>query len=160
MGYNEEKREKLEQRRLKAAKLFEKGVTLADIAHKLKVDPSNVSRWYAKWKKHGIAGLKSKGKPGPESKLTPTDINNIQKSLLKSPTEFGFQTEFWTLPLISELIKKLTGIKYHPGYLWWFMTRLGWTCKKPEIVSKNRDEKKVQYWIKKTWPRIKKKTKN
>ena len=60
----------------------------------------------------------------------------------------------------SELIKKLTGIKYHPGYLWWLLTRLGWTCKKPEIISQNRDEKKVKYWIKKTWPTIKKKVKN
>ena len=90
MGHNEESRTKLEQRRFKAAKLFTKGINLAEITRQLKVDPSNVSRWHQEWKKHGILGLKSKGKPGPESKLTENDLKNIKIALLKNSTVFGF----------------------------------------------------------------------
>lgn len=61
--------DKLEARRLKAAKLFKKGLTQVEIARKLAVSRQAVNKWQQAWEKKGDKGLISKGKPGPQPKL-------------------------------------------------------------------------------------------
>lgn len=51
----------LEKRRLRAAALFEKGKSQAEVARILKVSRQSASLWYESWRSQGPQGLKGAG---------------------------------------------------------------------------------------------------
>src|SRR3989338_146560 len=71
----------LERRRLKAAQLFSKGHTQADIARTVQVSREAVRKWHDAWKRKGTRGLISAGKPGPEPQLTPAKLKQVEQAL-------------------------------------------------------------------------------
>lgn len=146
----------LERRRFKAAKLFAKGETQAEVARRCGVSREASRIWYQAWKKQGFKGLASK-KPGPKPKLTEIKKEKVRKALLKGPRAFGYSTDFWTLKRIAGVIRKVAKVSHHPGHIWYILRDMGWTCQKPEKKAKERNEKAIKNWLKNTWPRIKKK---
>jgi len=149
-------REFLESRRLKAAKLFKKGKTLSQIANIFEVSPEAVRQWKIIWKKQGIKGLKSKGKPGPNPRLNENQKKKVEQALIKGPRAFGYQTNIWTLKRIAKIIKKTVKVKYHTGYVWHMLRSMNWSCQRPRIQSPKRNEKLIASWKYTTWPAIKK----
>lgn len=153
-------RKALEQRRLKAGQLFKKGLSQADVAKKLNVSRESTRQWYNIWKKKGVKGLKSKGKPGPKSKLTAKKLEKIEQALLKGPRAFGYSTDIWTLKRIAQVVKKVAKLNYKTTHIWRILTlSLGWSSQKPETRAIERDEKAIRAWKQRTWPSIKKKPK-
>jgi transposase len=146
----------LEQRRKKAAQLFAKGRNQVDIARCCGVTPAAVNKWHKTWKRKGVAGLKSRGKPGPKPRLTEAKRTRVRNALLKGPTAFGYATEIWTLERIARVIKKVAGVPHHPGHVWYILQEMGWSCQKPETKAKERDEAAIKYWKEVTWPAIQK----
>lgn len=151
-----DRRKALEERRLKAVEYFKKGKTPSEVARILKVSHEAPRLWKIIWEKQGIEGLKSKGKPGPKPRLTETKKKKVQEALLKGPQAFGYTTNIWTLNRITEIIKKVAKVKYHPRYVWYLLGSMGWSCQKPKIQSKQRDEATITRWKQITWPVIKK----
>lgn len=149
-------RKALEERRFKAVEFFKKGKKRKEIVQILGVSREAVRQWYETWKKEGPEGLKSKGKPGPKSRLTEEKREKVKEALLQGPQVFGWTTNIWTLKRITQVIKKVSGIKFHPGYVWWLLKSMGWSCQKPKIRSKYRNEAMIASWKQKTWPAIKK----
>lgn len=142
--------------RLKAAKLFKKKELQADIARKFKVTPAAVNYWHKAWEKQGVKGLKSKGHPGFESKLTDEKRILFKKAILKGPEAYGYQTNLWTLSRLAEVMKKATGIKFKHNRTWQIVRSLGFTSQKPEVRAKQRDEKAIKEWKEKRLPDLKK----
>lgn len=149
-------REVLEKRRLEAAKLFKKGIKRTEIARIYSVSSEAIRQWREIWKREGIEGLKSKGKPGPKSRLTEEKKEKVKEALLQGPQSLGWTTNIWTLKRITKVIKKIAGISFHPGYVWYILKSMGWSCQKPKIRSRYRDEAAITLWKQKTWPAIKK----
>jgi transposase len=149
-------RKKREQKRLKAAKLFKKNVPQAEIARKLKVTPAAVNYWRIDWKKHGVEGLKSKGHPGFESKLTKDDRKAFKRAILKGPLAYGYETNFWTLSRLSVVMKKVTGIRFSDVWTWHIVRDLGFTPQKPRVLAAERDEAAIKAWKEKRLPGLKK----
>ena len=115
----------MEARRKKAAKLFAKGVSQADVARELAVSRQSVSRWHEAWTRGGVKELKSAGRAGRRPLLDSADLALIEKALRRGPKASGFATDIWTLPRITEVIATLTGVSYHPGHVWRIMGQLG-----------------------------------
>ena len=149
-------RQKKEKRRLKAGKLFEKGLTGAEVSRKLKVSETAAGIWREVWKKQGFAGLKSKGHPGFESALTDEIRGKIKKTILKGARANGFANDLWTLSRITAIIKKLTGHSFGHTWVWQIVLSLGFTCQKPQTRNKERNEKAIKNWRMKTFPELKK----
>jgi len=150
-------RKKLEQRRMKAVKLFEKGENnKSEVARRCGVSHEAARLWCLAWKKQGSEGLKSKGNPGPKPRLTEKKKEKIKQALMKGPQAFGYTTNIWTLKRIAKLIKKIAKVKFHPGYVWYLLGAMGWSCQKPKVQSKQRDEKLIANWKRTAWPAIKK----
>lgn len=149
-------RKKREKMRLKAAKLFKKGQSQADIARKFKVTPAAVSYWREAWEKQGIEGLKSKGHPGFESILTEENKILFKKAILKGPEAYGYQTNLWTLSRLADLMKKVAKVKFSEVWIWKIVRSLGFTCQKPEVKPKQRNEKAIKNWKEKRLPNLKK----
>ena len=150
-------REQMEERRLKAAELFEKGYNQNQAAVSLGVHRSSTCRWYKRWKKDGGQALKiQKGKVS-RKKLNKDQIKQLEQILVSGATEYGFDTELWTLKRIAGVIMKEFKIQYHPGSLSRTMRMLGYSCQKPTRIAIKRDDDKRQMWLKDVWEKDKKK---
>src|SRR6266542_4308794 len=146
--------ERDEQRRMEAAKLFEADLSNAEIGRRLHVSRQSVSGWFQIWKQEGEAGLRVQ-RPGPCSRLSPQQLNQIVAALLEGAEAHGFETPLWTLSRIAELIGKLTGVSYHPGHVWYILQALDFSCQKPEEAAKERDEAAIARFVSQQMPRIK-----
>lgn len=145
-----------EKVRLKAGKLFQRGISQAEIARKFKATPAAVNYWHAAWKKHGIQGLKSKGHTGFTSKLAEEKRLLFKKAILKGPLEYGYETDLWTIPRLSAVLRKVTGFRCSDVWTWHIVRSLGFTPQKPQVQPRQRDEKAIAEWKTKTLPGLKK----
>ena len=149
-------REQREKRRLKAAKLFKKGLSHADIARKLGVTNAAITQWRAVYSRGGAKALRSKGHPGFASKLTAKKQEKFRKAILEGPLVHGYTTNLWTLPRLSAMMKKVTGVRFNPVWTWRMVRRMGFTPQKPQMKAKQRKERVIAGWKAKTLPKLKK----
>ena len=147
--------EGMEARRKRAAKLFAKGVTQADVARELEVSRQSVSRWYEAWSRGGTTALKGAGRAGRRPLLDSSDLATVEKALRRGPRASGFATDIWTLPRITELIATLTGVTYHPGHVWRIMGQLGWSPQRPARRALERNDDAIDEWVATRWAQVK-----
>lgn len=136
----------MEQRRRKAAGLFARNCSAPDVARRLGVARQVAYRWLAAWRRGGRSALASKGAAGRKPKLTRRQMGLVTEALLAGPVARGDRTPLWTLPLVADLIKKLTGVRYHPGHVWRLLGASGFTWQRPEASAGKRDEATVGQW--------------
>jgi len=148
--------EAMEKRRMRAATMYKKGKTQAEVARVLGVSRQSASVWYHRWKAGGTKGLKAAGRAGRKPRITPEQLSRVERELIKGPRAFGYSTDLWTLPRITCVIKKVTGVSYHPGHVWRIVRSMGWSCQKPVGKAVERDEAEIARWVKRTWPKVKK----
>jgi transposase len=145
----------MEKRRLRAADLFAAGVPQVVVARKLGVSKQSAHRWHKAWTDGGTQALKAAGRAGRRPRLSADQMRELEGILLAGPGESGYRTELWTLPRIAEVIRRRFAVSYHPGYVWCLLRELGWSCQKPASRARERDEERIQRWLKETWPAIK-----
>ena len=147
----------LEDRRLHAVSLLEKGFQPVDIARKLKVDRRSVRRWKASFLKAGKGAIKAKPASGRPPRLDIRGKRKLERELMGGAQRAGYPTDLWTCPRIADLLRQKFRVVYHVHHIPRLLRSLGWTPQKPEKRARERDEKAVQKWIKEDWSRIKKK---
>jgi transposase len=147
----------LEERRKKAARLFARGRSQADVARELEVSRQSVSRWYAEWSANGTSALSKAGRAGRLPKLSPAQLRRVATELEKGLRSHGYPTDLWTLRRVGEVIEKTTGVSYHPGHVWKVLReQLGWSRQRPARRAVERDDEAIARWVKQQWPRVKK----
>lgn len=146
----------LEQRRRQAARLFARGKTQASIARQLKASRQSVSRWHRQWESSGKEGLRAAGRAGRKPRLNASQLRKVDTALRQGARQHGFSADLWTLPRVATVIERVTGEKFHAGHVWKMLGSLDWSSQKPARQARERDEKKVQYWVDVRWPTLKK----
>ena len=149
--------EVLERRRLRAIALLKDGLPPVEVAKKLKVDRRSVRRWKASFSAHGPDALQAKPAPGRPPRLNNREKAKLEEQLFRGAKAAGFPTELWTCPRVAQWIDSHLGIHYHVDHIGRLLRSLGWSPQKPQRQAIERNEAEVQRWIKKEWPRIKKK---
>ena len=149
--------EALERRRMKAVRLFEDGLSDAEIARRLRVSRQSVGTWRKKLAAKGKTSLTAAKRAGRPPRLTTDQECAVIAALKRGATAHGYASDLWTLPRVAKLIEKTTGVEYHPGYVGEILKRLGWSCQRPAVRAKERNEAAIAHWRKRVWPRIKKK---
>jgi len=147
----------LEDRRIKAIKLFNSGHSQASIAKIFNVGQRTVRLWVSNFKKNGKSGLISRPNTGRPPKIDSKITKRLEAILIRGAKKAGFATDLWTCPRIAQVIKKKFGISYHVDHLCRLLRSLGWSPQKPEKRAIERDENKIRTWRRIQWPRIKKK---
>ena len=147
----------LEQRRLQAISLLDKGLAPVEVSRKIGVDRRSVRRWKAAYRHRGAQALKARPSPGRPAKLTANQRKRLERHLLKGPQAAGFSTDLWTCPRIMALIRNEFKVSYHVDHVGRLLHSLGWSPQKPERRAVERDEEVIRKWVRYTWPRIKKK---
>ncbi len=136
---------------MKAARLFGKGKSQAEVMRALGVSRQSVSRWYRAWQRAGQPGLKGAGRAGRKPKLTAAQLDQVEQELLRGPGAHGYATLLWTLPRVAALIAKLTGVRYHPSHVWRILQAMGWSLQRPEHRAKERNDEAINRWQKRRW---------
>src|SRR6185436_11492502 len=149
--------DELEQRRLKAARLFEQGLSQAEVSRKLGVHRQSVSRWHLAWESRGVKALRQAGRAGRKPRLQSAQLEQLGRGLKEGPEALGYGTGLWTTGRVADLIERKTGQKFHPGHVWRILRKLGWSCQRPVGRATQRDEPAIQRWKRVRWPEIKKK---
>jgi transposase len=148
-------RDRLEARRLRAAELFAAGVRQAEVARQLEVSAQAVSVWHAHWRAGGPEAWHRRGPGGPAPRLSDAQLATVEQTLLKGAGANGFTGELWTLERIALVIERLTGVRYHPAWVWALLHhRLGWSVQRPRRRAAERDQAAVDRWVKQRWPQI------
>jgi transposase len=147
----------LEQRRMHAAELFEAGLIPAEIARRVGVRHQIVSQWRKAWRQGGRDALRSGGPVGRKSRLTPEQLQVVTSALVAGAVAFGYSTDVWTLPRVAEVIQRVTGVSYHPRYVWYLLRQqLQWTWQRPARRAIERDDNAIHDWVQQQWPHLKK----
>lgn len=149
--------EELERRRHRAMELLDDGHDAGEVARRVGVDRRSVRRWKAAHRDGGDQALTARPVSGRPPKLTVTQREELQALLLSGAEAAGFDTDLWTCPRVRDLIRSRFGIRYHVDHMGRLLRSLGWSPQRPQPRAVERDEDKIQGWIKVTWPRIKKK---
>jgi transposase len=149
--------EALKTRRLQAAAMFERGKRQADVVTELGVSAQTASRWHRAWLEAGREGLAGAGRAGRRRKLEAGQLADVEVVLERGPKANGYPAEMWTLARVSEVIERVTGVRYSQAQTWVVLReRLGWTRQRPARRAVERNDEAIATWVKKEWPRIKK----
>jgi transposase len=131
----------LEQRRFRGIRWLEKGLSRSQVARRLGVAPTSVSRWARTLTEQGREGLKKAGRAGRKPRLSGEDLKRLEQGLLKGPEALGYETPLWTLWRVGHLIEQEFGVRYHKGHIWKILRQLKWSCQRPEGRARERNER-------------------
>jgi len=148
--------EQLEKRRREAVRLLNQGKSVSETAKAVGASKSSVWRWRQAYREGGWEGLRPRPVPGRPSKLSEAQKQALCKALEAGPLAAGYPTDLWTLRRVAEVIRKRFGVSYNMCHIWTVLTRLGWSCQKPERRARERDEEAIRRWRRRDWPRLKK----
>jgi transposase len=146
----------LENRRMKAVRLFEQGHPQAEVVRLLKVSRPSAHRWYHSWVKKGREALKAAGRAGRKPRLSTKDQKQLGEAILRGPQAHGFSTHLWTLERVAWVIEKTCGVKYHPCHVSRILRNLGFSRQRPKRQALQKDEKAVKQWVSRHWVWVKK----
>jgi len=146
----------LEARRLRAAVLLNQGKGTNEVARLLGVAPSSVSRWKKALRRRGSDGLKAKPHPGPAPRLGKIQKRRLVALLKKGAVAAGHDSDLWTCRRVADLIGKRLGVWYDPDHVGRILHSLGFSVQKPEARARERNEKSIEQWRSREWPRVKK----
>jgi transposase len=143
----------LERRRRRAVDLLEEGESPSTIARILGVHETSVHRW-RRMARQG-PGLDAKPHPGRKPFLSDEQWAEVQRLLLQGAKQHGWPNDLWTADRVTALIKRHTGVEYHPEHVRSVLKeRFDWSSHKPEIRPREQNEKEVERWKDDEFPRI------
>jgi transposase len=146
----------MEERRMRAADLFEQGVRPAEVARQLGVCHQIVSDWRGAWRRSGRDGLRAAGRAGRLPKLSREQLTQVEVELIKGAEANGYPNDLWTLKRAAEVIERVTGVSYHPARVWYLLRHgLNWSWQRPARRATERNDEAIQRWVKRRWPQLK-----
>jgi transposase len=120
---------------------------------------SCIYRWLKKYDAGGLASLEASKAKGPQSKITKKQKQQLAGLLLKNPTQLSFEYALWTIEMIVVLIEKKFNVHYSVVQVSHILKEIGYSKQKPLQRAYQQDPQKVQQWLQKEYPAIKKEAK-
>jgi transposase len=145
------------KRRVRAARLLQKGEKPAVVAEKVGAPRQTVYRWLSVLNQDGIEALRVMSKGGRPGQLSPEQKAQLSVMLIEGPLAHGYPTDLWTLKRVRLLIEKTFDVHFSDVHVWRLLGALGFSSQKPEKQARERDDQAVDKWKKRTWPALKKK---
>ena len=146
----------LSDRRRRGLELLSEGLSLNEVARRIRCAASSVMRWRNEWRRRGEHSLQVRFSPGRPRRLTPRQERRLVKILSKGAIANGYRTELWTTKRVAEVIRRTFHVPCHFNTAGLHLHRFGWTHQKPGPRALERDEKAIERWKRKDLPRVKK----
>ncbi len=149
-------RVKLERRRLRAARLLEKGLSEAEVARRVGVHRQSVNRWAGQLAQGGRQALKRAPRSGRPPQLSAADRRRFVEGLKRGPEALGYGTSLWTAWRVADLIERECGVLHSTVHAWRLLRALGWTPQRPARRALERNEAAIRRWKRGRWRELKK----
>jgi transposase len=141
--------------RLRAAELFEQGMSVGEVAAELRVTPGTVRQWRRRWREGGAEALRSKG-PVSVERLSEEQWRRLEAALRQEPLAHGYaDDQRWTLKRVKLLIGRMFHVGYTVQGVRKLLKRHGWSCQVPVRRAVERDEEAIEVWKEEVWPQLK-----
>ena len=118
----------MQRTRERAADLLNQGLTQAEIARTLHVDPRSVRRWKHAMRSGGMDSLKAHPASGRPPKLSPDQRRQLEEQLLRGAFLAGFPTDIWTCSRVAEHIERTFGVRYHVDHVGRLLHSMNWSA--------------------------------
>ena len=153
---NEKRLIEWERRRRRGARLLEVGVKQAEVARRMGVTRTSVSRWEKLRQEGGEEALKRPKRFGRPRRLSDVQCEELIEQLKAGALAAGFATELWTLPRMRTLIEQRFSVELTEPSVWRLLRSLGWSVQRPTGQARQRNEKAIRTWKARRWPELKK----
>jgi transposase len=153
---NEKRLIEWERRRRRGARLLEAGVKQAEVARRVGVTRTSVSRWEKIRQEGGEEALKRPKRFGRPRRLSEGQCAELIEQLKAGALAAGFATELWTLPRMRTLIEQRFSVQLTEPSVWRLLRSLGWSVQRPTGQARQRNEKAIRTWKARRWPELKK----
>lgn len=120
---------------------------------------TNIYKWLRQYKAGGWAALRSTKAAGPTPILTRAEERKLKKMLMKNPMQLSFDFGLWTLEMVQSLIEKRFQKTVSMATVSRVLEKIGYTNQKPLMRAYEQNPEKVQEWLTKEFPRIKREAK-
>ena len=141
---------------MRAAELLRQGKGTNEVARRVGVGSSAVSKWKRAMRSRGPAGLRAKPHPGPKPRLGAAQKRRLLARLKRGAVAAGYDSDLWTCRRVRDLIGKTEGVWYDLNHVGRILHSMGLSVQKPEARARERDEAAIERWRKRDWPRLKK----
>jgi transposase len=151
----------LEHIRILAVKrVLEDGEAPSDVMASLGLCRTTIYPWLRKYEDKGMEALVEKIAQGPEPKLTEKQGQQVKRWILgKDPRQYGFDFGLWSRRIVQALIQEKLGIELGLTAVGRLLASLEITPQKPLRRAYERDPAAVDLWVRKTYPKLKKRAK-
>jgi transposase len=144
--------------RERALRGVEMGFSQAELAELLGVRQETISRWWAAYCCHGLDALPGRrsGRPTGSGRMLSDEQAQRIKALIdnNSPQKLGLSHALWTRRAVGDLVRKEFAIDLADRTVGLYLSRWGYTPKKPTRHSRKQDPDEVQKWLNETYPAI------
>jgi transposase len=156
-AWNQKRRDPatLEERRIRGVKMVtEGGLSQNEVARRLGVRQSAVSKWMKAYREGGsYEALKRRKHTGNPRQLTEKQLARLPEMLAKGAAYWGFSTDIWTAERVARLIRVRFKVQYNPMYVTRILHSLGLSWQKVEKVAREQDHVKLRDWVLNTLPK-------
>jgi len=147
-------------RKVAVKRVVEDGEAPSEVMKSFGLCRTTIYRWLRKFEDQGWEALAEKIAQGPEPKLTEKQGQKVKRWILgKDPRQYGFDFGLWTRRIVQTLIQEKMGIELGLTAVGRLLASLDITPQKPLRRAYERDPKAVELWLKKTYPKLKKRAK-
>lgn len=146
-----------EARRLAGFQLFQRGLGPTEIARRLGAPVSTVERWARRFREEGAEGVRDRPRSGRPHRLDEARRKELVEILLAGAVAAGFESEYWSMPRVRQVVQQRFGAVFHVDYLGVLLRKLGFTPQKPARVSRRKEPRAAEEFRRKTWPQARKK---
>jgi len=135
--------------RLHAILLVAQGLSGHEVARLLGDSPRTVQYWVSRFVDEGLAGLVELERPGRPSRLSEEQLEEVDRVLRGSPSQYGLTGNLWDGKSLSAFIKKRWGITLGVRQCQRLFRQLGFRLRKPRPQIASADPV-LQARVKKT----------
>jgi transposase len=147
----------LEERRLQALTLLERGLSQAEVARRLAVSPVAVCKWRKAAEAGGPQALHAIPRSGRPPFVPPATMATLPEILAQGALSHGYSTDLWTIPRIVETLQRAWGVRYSRSATWLILKSHGLSWQRPRRQAREKNLRAVKNWRQRSWPRYKKK---
>jgi transposase len=130
------------------------GLAVTKVAEAYGTDRTTLHRWLARFKAEGHCGLERRPVPGRPRKIANLDAAKLVAIVMAPASTFGYETDFWTTPRLSQVIQANFGVTVSKQTIMRRLHEAGMSYQKPERQYFELSEEERAAWRRQELPKI------
>lgn len=144
-----------ERVRILACRRILNGESVTEVMESCGYSRTTYYKWMKEYNKRGEAALKRKTGSGSKPLISSKHYRKIVGWIDgKDPRDYGYASGLWTRAIVGQLIEEKLGIKLARTAVGNVLAKINITPQKPLRRAYERDEKEIQKWKEKTYPKV------